>query len=71
LPCRAFFPWERNVEAFFLINQQQAKEAYAWSYKNDKGETGYVAVLGIPPLLQPFDAVRAYVAAEIQKQQRK
>jgi hypothetical protein len=61
-------PWEGIVEVFFLIHYPQAKEAYAWSYKGDNGEVEYVAILGIPPVESPSDAVRTHIAAEGQKQ---
>ncbi len=60
--------WQGTVEVFFLINHPQAKEAYAWSYQADNGETRFVAVLGISPIESPLDAVRAYIAAQGQKQ---
>jgi hypothetical protein len=37
--------WEEDVEEFRLIDHPRAKTAFAWSYKNDAGETRYVAVL--------------------------
>ena len=60
--------WDGDVEVFPLAKHPRAKRAYAWSYKNDAGETRYVAVLGVPPINTPLDAVRAYIAAEAQKQ---
>ena len=60
--------WQGIVEVFSVKNHPIAKEAYAWSYKNDPGEKRYVAVLGIAPVNTARDAVRAYVAAEIKKQ---
>ena len=60
--------WEGNVEDFRLINHPRAKTAFAWSYKNDTGETRYVAVLAVPPVDTAVNAVRAYIVAESQKQ---
>jgi len=61
--------WEGIVEVFDLENHSLAKIAYAWSYKGDDGKTRYVAVLGVPPINSPKDAVRAYVVADYKKKQ--
>ena len=60
--------WDGDVEVFLLIDHSRARRVYAWSYKGDNGETRRVAVLGVPPIDTPLDAVRAYIAAEAQKQ---
>jgi hypothetical protein len=60
--------WEGNVESFWISDHPKAKLAYAWSYQADAGKTQYVAVLAVPPVATPIDAVRAYIAAHIQKQ---
>ena len=57
-----------TVEVFFLPDHPRAEEGYAWSYKAVNGETRYVAILGIPPLNTPVDAVRAYITAQAKKQ---
>ena len=41
--------WGGDVEVFLLVKHPRARRAYAWSYKNDVGETRYVAVLGVRP----------------------
>ena len=41
--------------------------AYAWEAKNDKGETQYTTVLGLPPIKTARDAVKAAVVAYIRK----
>ena len=56
--------WEGTVEMFELIWHPTATVAYAWSYETDGGGRGYVAVLGVPPIMSPQDAVRASIAAE-------
>ena len=61
--------WQGAVEVFELDNHPQAKVAYAWSYKADDGNMHHVAVLGVPPVNSPQDAVRAYVVTEAQKKQ--
>jgi hypothetical protein len=60
--------WQGVVEVFFLPSHPKAREAYAWTYKTDVGETRYVAALGAPPINSAYDAVSAYLASEAQKQ---
>jgi hypothetical protein len=60
--------WEGHVDVFLLKRHPKADKAYAWSYKTDTGETRYVAVLKIPPISSALDAVRAYVLAQVEKQ---
>lgn len=60
--------WDGDVEEFRLIDHPKAKTGFAWSYKNDAGETRYVAILGVPPVDTAVNAVRAYIVAEAQKQ---
>ena len=60
--------WEGIVELFTLLDHPKAKEAYAWSYKTDDGQTRHVAVLSLPPVKTAIDAVRAYIAVQVQKQ---
>ena len=59
--------WQGAVEVFELESHLQAKIAYAWAYKGADGKTHYVAVLGVPPINSPDDAVKAYVVADYQK----
>jgi hypothetical protein len=44
----------------------KAKRCYAWSYQ-DKGETQYVNVLEIPPVVSPKTAVQAAIVSGAQK----
>ena len=61
--------WQGVVELFSLTNHPKAKEAFAWSDKTEEGETRYVAaILGVTPIYTAINAVRAYIAAEAQKQ---
>lgn len=55
--------WEGVVESFALTGHPKAKRCYAWSYQ-DKGETQYVNVLEIPPVVSPQTAVRASIVAD-------
>jgi hypothetical protein len=43
---------------------QAATLAYAWAHETDAGGRRYVAVLGVPPINNAVDAVRASIAAE-------
>ncbi len=58
--------WRGVVEVFFLPSHAKTKMAYAWSY-NEDGQTGFVAILGIPPINSPNDAVQAYIASQKKK----
>jgi hypothetical protein len=58
--------WEGVVESFALIGHPKAKRCYAWSYQ-DNGETQYINVLEIPPVVSPQTAVRAAIASGSQK----
>jgi hypothetical protein len=60
--------WEGVVEVFAVYGHPKASAAYAWGFENDAGNREYVAVLGVPPVNSPRDAVRAYVAATISSQ---
>lgn len=55
--------WQGEVEVFELTGHPKAETAYAWSYEDDDGEMQYVAVLKIPPVETPSDAVRAAIAS--------
>ena len=55
--------WEGVVESFALAGHPKAKRCYAWSYQ-DKGETQYVNVLEIPPVVSLQTAVRAAIMAD-------
>jgi hypothetical protein len=60
--------WDGTVETFLLKNHPKAKLAFAWSYKTDDGSIQHVAVLALPPVATPLDAVRAYIASQAKKQ---
>ena len=59
--------WEGVVEVFVLKDHPQARVAYAWTHETDPGRLRHVAVLGVPPVNNAQDAVRAAVASEAQK----
>lgn len=53
--------WQGEVGVFDLIEHPQASQGYAWGFQDDVGDWEYVAVLRIPPVETPQDAVRAYI----------
>jgi hypothetical protein len=55
--------WTGKVEVFSLQEQPQAEEAFAWNFRTDDGRMQSVAVLKIPPIETPSDAVRAAIAS--------
>lgn len=60
--------WEGKVEVFRVRGHPQAAHAYAWTYTDDDGKLHHVAVLGVPPVDTPQNAVKAAVVAHIKKQ---
>ena len=55
--------FDGNVETFTLTGHPKASEAFAWAFHNGT-EPQYVAVLKVPPVNDPSDAVRAAIAAK-------
>lgn len=57
--------WDGIVHVFDLKDSPSgASRAYAWSYEREDGKRRFFAVLGIPPINSPKDAVRAAIVAE-------
>ena len=56
--------WDGVVHVFKLIGHPKATRAYAWSYERQDGKRRFFAVLDIPPIMSPLDAVRAAIVAE-------
>ena len=57
--------WEGEVQVFDLIGYPSATRCYAWSHSVDGSEQRrFFAVLHIPPIVSPVDAVRAAIIAE-------
>jgi hypothetical protein len=57
--------WDGTVHVFDLAGHPKANRAYAWSHSLDGGpKRRFFAVLGIPPINGPRDAVRAAIVAE-------
>ncbi len=54
--------WKGSVDTYALRDHPQATKAYAWSWKDEAGETRYVAILNVPPVTSPRAAVQAAIA---------
>jgi hypothetical protein len=64
--------WEGEVEVFALPNHPSgALECYAWAYQDDDGKTHYTAVLRLPPIGTPHDAVKAAIMAKVKDERKK
>jgi len=56
--------WDGMVAVFDLAGHPAATRAYAWSYERPDGKRRFFAVLHVPPVASPRDAVRAAIVAE-------
>lgn len=57
--------WSGTVHVFDLVGHPKAKRAYAWSAPIEgSNKRTFYAVLHIPPVLSPVEAVRAAIVAE-------
>jgi len=56
--------WDGTVAVFDLVGHPKATRAYAWSYEREDGKRRFFAVLHVPPITGPRDAVRAAIVAE-------
>lgn len=56
--------WQGTVHIFDLADHPTATRAYAWSYELADGKRRMFAVLHIPPITGPREAVRAAIVAE-------
>ena len=56
--------WDGTVHVFDLAGHPTAKRAYAWSYELPDGKRRFFAVLHVPPITGPREAVRAAIVAE-------
>lgn len=56
--------WRGTVHVFD-VDHPKAQRAYAWSYVVDEKtqRRRFLAILGIPPINSPIDAVRAAIAS--------
>lgn len=58
--------WDGIVEVFHLEGHPKANTAYAWLHDtgDPKNPVKHVAVLHVPPIVSPLDAVRAFIVQE-------
>jgi hypothetical protein len=56
--------WDGTVHAFDIAGHPTAERAYAWSYELPDGKRRFFAVLHVPPITGPREAVRAAIVAE-------
>lgn len=56
--------WDGVVHVFDFAGHATANRVYAWSYERDDGKRRFFAVLHVPPIISPRDAVRAAIVAE-------
>jgi hypothetical protein len=57
--------WEGVVHVFDLTGHPKAKRAYAWSSPIEGSDKRrFFAVLHVPPITSPLEAVRAAIVAE-------
>src|SRR5262245_26932251 len=58
--------WEGRVEVFEIIDHPRATRCFAWGNQPSRLETShnFTAVLGIPPIDSPAEAVKAALAAD-------
>ena len=61
--------FDGEVEVFELDGHPTAKRVFAWGYENpsDPAKLEVTTVLAVPPVSSEIAAVRAAIAAEIQK----
>ena len=57
--------WEGLVHVFKIHGHPQARQAYAWSSPIEESDKRrFFAVLHLPPITSPVEAVRAAIVAE-------
>jgi hypothetical protein len=56
--------WEGVVQVFDLTGNEKASCAFAWSSPTEGLSRRIYAVLAIPPITSPIEAVRASIVAE-------
>ena len=58
--------WEGIVHIFKVHGHPQAHKAYAWSFPIEGSDKRrFFAVLHVPPVTSPVEAVRAAIVAEV------
>lgn len=59
--------WDGEVEVFEILGHPTAKRCYAWAYPTDTGGRRFMAVLEVPPVDSPLNAVRAAILSDAKK----
>jgi hypothetical protein len=58
--------WDGIVEVFELHGHPKANRAYAWGHDtDDPKKQRHIAILHVPPIVSPLDAVRAAIVQEM------
>jgi hypothetical protein len=58
--------WDGIVEVYAVPTPPPAR-VYGWTEDGPSGEPQYIAILGVPPINSPLDAVRAWLVSQIRK----
>lgn len=61
--------WQGVVEVFGITGHPNATRCYAWSHLDgaDDSDERFVAVLGVPPVDSPLNAVKVAIASEAKR----
>jgi hypothetical protein len=59
--------WEGEVEVFSVTGHPRATKCYAWSANQGQPDEQFTAVLELPPVKSPADAVRVSIVAATKK----
>lgn len=61
--------WDGDVEVFEILDHPSgSKKCYSWAYQDDDGKTQYTAVLALPPVKSPRDAVKVAIVAQVKNE---
>ena len=58
--------WKGEVDVFKLTGHPKADKAFAWAWRDDANEIHYIAVLNVPPINSPREAVQAAIVSRKQ-----
>jgi hypothetical protein len=61
--------WHGEVQRFTIARHPKATECFAWSYSTEGAKRKFVAVLGVPPVVDAKTAVQASIVATYKKAQ--
>ena len=61
--------WDGEVQVFDLVGHPKAARAYAWSHATDGTKRRFVAVLGLPPVVDARTALQTATVAQYKKTQ--